>query len=77
MGQTHGEDLADPIDKRDFIPYDRGERQTTDEKNKHELKRSHLLAWTPPHDTNNQDQKEITEECSRDCSHASSEDVSH
>src|ERR1700677_2186625 len=67
--QTHGDDLANPIGKRNFVTYDRGKRQPTYEKDQHELKRSHLLAGTPPYDADNQDQEKIPKERPQNCRH--------
>jgi hypothetical protein len=55
--QTHGDDLANPIGKRNFVTYDRGKRKAAYKKDEHELKRGHLLAGTPPYDADNQDQE--------------------
>jgi hypothetical protein len=67
--QTHGYDLANPIRKRNLVAYDRGERKPTDEKDENKFKRGHLLAGTPPDNTNYHDQEEIAEERSQNCRH--------
>jgi hypothetical protein len=67
--QTYGDDLTEGIGKRDFVPYDRGKRQSTYKENQDELKGSHLLARSPSYEANNHDQKQVTEKCPQNRSH--------
>jgi hypothetical protein len=67
--QTHGNNLANPIRKRSLVTYDRSERKPTDEKDEHKLKRGHLLAWTPPDNTDDHDEEEISKERAKNCRH--------
>ena len=69
MRQTHGNNLTNPIRKRNLVTYDRGEREPTDEKDEDKFKRGHLLARTPPYDADDHDQEEVSKERSQNCSH--------
>ena len=44
-------------------------RQTSNEEDEYELKGGHLLSWAPPHDANDKDQEEVTDERSNHGSH--------
>jgi hypothetical protein len=63
MSEAKGYDLADCIGVRHFVSHHRGERQTPNEEDQDEFKRSHLLTRTPPDNANDENQEEVANEC--------------